>query len=189
VFRLIGLDEAGLRSVLDAQSRESLSYPEAGGTRASELPVGYTHDHYSVVLGDGVFEKAKRGLREWRPHLDAGVSVFPRSPAIEPDTDVVLSFRTGPLLAIAACRIVYVSDEPDRFGFAYGTLPERPEMGEEAFIVERDADDRVRFTITAFSRPASAITRLANPIARVVQQRVTRRYLEALRKGLLLDDQ
>lgn len=188
MLRLTSLSELGLRSVLDAQARESLTYPEPGGTRGNDLPIGYTHDRYSVPLGDGVFETAKRGLREWRAHLDAGVSIFPRLPPIEPDTNLVLTFRTGPLFAIAACRIVYVSDEPDRFGFAYGTLPAHPETGEEAFIVERDGTDHVRFTITAFSRPASAITRLAKPLARLVQQRVTRQYLEALRMYVLRSD-
>lgn len=76
---------------------------------------------------------------------------------------------------------MYVVDEVDRFGFGYGTLMEHPEIGEEAFIVEREAADRVHFTITAFSRPASTVMRLASPLARVVQRRVTNRYLKALR--------
>ena len=173
--------DAQLGVVLDAQARESLTYREVGATRGDDLPSGYTHDHYSVPLGHGVFETAKLGLREWCAHIGAGVSIYPPAPPIHPDVNVVLSFRTGPLSAIAACRIVYVCDDPDRFGFAYGTLPEHPETGEEAFVIERDAAGGVSFVITAFSRPASAITRLAKPLARVVQQRVTCQYLEALR--------
>jgi uncharacterized protein (UPF0548 family) len=181
VLRFTTPTDAQLGVVLDAQARESLTYREAGATRGDDLPSGYTHDRYSVALGHGVFEAAKLGLREWRAHVGAGISIYPPAPPIHPDVNVILSFRTGPLRAIAACRIVYVCDDADRFGFAYGTLPEHPEMGEEAFIVERDAAGDVRFVITAFSRPASAITRLAKPLARVVQQRVTRQYLEALR--------
>ena len=35
----------------------------------------------------------------------------------------------GPLTAVAVCRIVAVVDEPDRYGFAYGTLPGHTERG------------------------------------------------------------
>ena len=42
----------------------------------------------------------------------------------------------GPLRA--PCRVVYVVDEPDRRGFAYGTLPGHPETGEELFAVRYD---------------------------------------------------
>ena len=38
------------------------------------------------------------------------------------------------------CRVVYVVDEPDRRGFAYGTLPGHPESGEELFLVRYDPD-------------------------------------------------
>jgi uncharacterized protein (UPF0548 family) len=40
-------------------------------------------------------------------------------------------------------------DEPGRRGFAYGTLPGRPETGEEAFVVEKTNDD-VYLVIRAF---------------------------------------
>jgi len=38
----------------------------------------------------------------------------------------------------------------------------------------------VTFTITAFSRPQALLTRLGGPVARMVQARTTRRYLEGL---------
>jgi uncharacterized protein (UPF0548 family) len=185
VFSFARPDATRLRLVLDAQARAPLTYPESGGTQWTELPAGYTHDRYRIPLGNRVFEIAKRGIREWRAHVDSGVVVFPADAAIEPDTNVVLGMRVGPLYAIAACRIVYVCDEVDRFGFAYGTLPEHPESGEEAFIVDQDAAGQVSFTITAFSRPASALTRLAGPIARGLQQRATKGYLDALRTYVL----
>ena len=56
----------------------------------------------------------------------------------------------------------YVTNQPDRQGFAYGTLPGHPECGEEAFIVEQHDDGAVTFAITAFSRPA---TLQAKPLA------------------------
>ena len=44
-----------------------------------------------------------------------------------------------------AARVVFVIDEPGRFGFAYGTLPRHVESGEERFLVERDAAGEVYY--------------------------------------------
>ncbi|HWH26884.1 MAG TPA: DUF1990 domain-containing protein [Pseudolysinimonas sp.] len=77
-------------------------------------------------------------------------------------------------------RVVYVVDEPQRRGFAYGTLPGHPERGEEAFIVERRDDDSVWLTIRAFSRPASLLFWIAYPAVRIMQEIYTTRYERAL---------
>ncbi len=74
-------------------------------------------------------------------------------------------------------------DEPDRCGFAYGTLPGHPESGEEAFLVLRD-EGTVRLRISAYSRPGKLTTRLAGPLGRRFQQLMTRRYADALRREL-----
>lgn len=80
----------------------------------------------------------------------------------------------------APCRVVYVIDEADRCGFAYGTLPGHPESGEEAFLLDRGTDTATTFTITGFSRPATTAAKLAGPLARRVQDFLTARYLRAL---------
>jgi uncharacterized protein (UPF0548 family) len=84
------------------------------------------------------------------------------------------------VVVVAPCRVVYVTNEPDRFGFAYGTLPGHPERGEEAFHVAKDDSGTVRFEIVAFSRPASAAARLGGPLSRAAQTRTTRRYVEGV---------
>jgi len=76
---------------------------------------------------------------------------------------VVVTLGTPWLSLAAPCRIVGVLDEPDSWGFAYGTLPGHPEQGEESFVVSIGGDDVVRFRITAFSRPGEWIARLAGP--------------------------
>jgi uncharacterized protein (UPF0548 family) len=76
---------------------------------------------------------------------------------------------------------VYAVDQPRRQGFAYGTLPGHPESGEEAFIIEHLDDETVSFTITAFSRPSTAIARIAGPGGRLIQGWITTRYLRSLR--------
>ncbi|MFC6343752.1 DUF1990 domain-containing protein, partial [Nocardioides hankookensis] len=96
-------------------------------------------------------------------------------PADEPGATVAM--RLGPLRV--PCRVVYVVREPDRVGFAYGTLPGHPESGEERFEVARAADGTVTFEVTAFSRPATMLARLGGPIGRAVQDRITERYLNA----------
>ena len=83
------------------------------------------------------------------------------------------------------CRVVAVIDEPDRFGFAYGTLTVHPERGEEAFVVNRE-DDSLRFDVTAVSAHANPLMRLAAPIADRLQASASARYLRAMER-LTLD--
>jgi uncharacterized protein (UPF0548 family) len=81
----------------------------------------------------------------------------------------------------APCRVVYVVDEPDRQGFAYGTLPGHAESGEELFMVRFDAaSGDVYAEVAAFSRHATWWSRVASPITSLVQKIVTQRYLRAL---------
>src|SRR5262249_20824062 len=62
-----------------------------------------------------------------------------------------------------------------RYGFAYGTLPEHAESGEERFTVEwHEADDAVWYDILAFSRPHQLLVRLGYPLARRLQKRFAR---------------
>ena len=80
--------------------------------------------------------------------------------------------------ATGVCRIVEVIDEPDRFGFSYGTLPHHPEEGEEMFAVRDNGDGSVTYRVAAFSRPAGIVTRLIGPLGRIIQRFMTRRYLQ-----------
>lgn len=76
--------------------------------------------------------------------------------------------------------MVLTVDEPAARGFAYGTLTGHPESGEESFVVRLD-EDVVRLDIVAFSRPARWYSRLGSPVVRVIQDRITDRYLAVLR--------
>lgn len=66
----------------------------------------------------------------------------------------------GPLALRIPCRVIYVIDEPERSGFAYGTLPGHPESGEELFLLQWHEDGQIAFTITAFSKGGSLPARL-----------------------------
>ncbi len=150
-------DDATLDGLLERVSTEDLSYPEVGETLGAPPP-GYRHDNDSLVLGRGqdVFDRAMAGLERWEAHRAARVRIHPSDASIVEGTDVALALPFGRIYVLAACRIVAAVDEPNRFGFAYGTLPIHPERGEEAFIVERDGET-VTFHVSAFSRPADGL--------------------------------
>jgi uncharacterized protein (UPF0548 family) len=180
--------ETGVNELLEAASREPLTYPEIGATQLPELPPGYRHDHYSTRLGQGddVFERAKLALRGWQAHRRAGVSLTPELPPLETGTNLVCCLRLGPAFVLAPCRIVYVTYEEEHFGFGYGTLPGHPECGEEAFHIRRSAD-WVSFEVRAFSRPVDPLARLGGLVARWIQLRVNHAYLEGLRQQVSTD--
>ncbi|MYT73224.1 MULTISPECIES: DUF1990 domain-containing protein [unclassified Streptomyces] len=156
----------------------NLTYEEVGATLTDgHLPSGYAHMDRRVRLGSGseCFERAGAAVLSWAAHRGAGFTVTPDGPAQE-GVDVVVS---APLLRIP-CRVVRVVRSADRIGFAYGTLRGHPECGEEAFVVELDADGSVWFRVRAFSRPGRWFVRVGGPVARGVQLWVTRRYLRAV---------
>jgi uncharacterized protein (UPF0548 family) len=101
-------------------------------------------------------------------------------PFLKPGDTAILAIPFGRFRVKVPARVVYVVDEPDRKGFAYGTLAGHPENGEEAFLVERRADDSVWLTIRAFSRPANRWWWIVYPVLRITQEVFTRRYERAL---------
>jgi uncharacterized protein (UPF0548 family) len=146
------------------------------------MPAGYRRDRYEAPLaeGAGVFDRAAAALLAWQAQVGAGVDVFPSGARVADGATVVLLLRAGLWAAPAPCRVVYVIAEPDRAGFAYGTLPGHPECGEAAFTLVRGSDGHVRFIVRSFSRRVDPLARLGAPLARLAQTRVTRRYIDAL---------
>ncbi|MCV7170120.1 DUF1990 domain-containing protein [Mycobacterium manitobense] len=155
-----------------------LTYDEVGAT-AGPLPAGYHHVEESAVIGRGRqrFEEAGAAVMRWGMLRGAGVRVDASSEVAEVGSEVVVG--VGPVRA--PCRVVYVIDEPDRRGYAYGTLPGHAESGEELFSVRFDpATDQVYAEVRAFSRHGTWWSRLAAPVTSLMQRIITRRYLTAL---------
>ena len=156
----------------------ALTYTEVGAT-AGPLPPGYHHVEKSAVIGRGRrrFEGAADAGMRWGLLRGAGLRVEATSEVAAVGAEVIV--HLGPVRA--PCRVVYVVDEPDRRGFAYGTLPGHAESGEERFMVRYDpATDEVHAEVVAFSRHGTWWSRLGAPVTSVIQRVVTDRYLRAL---------
>ncbi len=158
-----------------------VSYPEVGATRGA-LPPGYHHVAREVSLGFGPdrFAQATEALFGWQLQRRAGVRVLAGSERVTDGAVALLLLGVGRLALRAPVRVVYVIDEPQLKGFAYGTLPGHPESGEEAFLIELREDGVVVCRITAFSRPVSWLAKLGGPFATLTQAWVAGRYLRAL---------
>jgi uncharacterized protein (UPF0548 family) len=113
-------------------------------------------------------------------HRGAGLRIAADGP-IAVGTNVAFSAPLPIGFIDGTCRIVAIVDEPNRYGFAYGTLSVHPERGEQSFVVSRDDDDNVRLDIVGVSQPAQPLARLAPPLANGIQDRAVRHYLAAMR--------
>jgi uncharacterized protein (UPF0548 family) len=182
MFLITKPSRSAIQSFLDGQQHHGLSYPEVGATDGS-LPPRYTVDHNRVLLGKGrpVFDAAKASLREWRMFKLGWVEVFPEKPVIAVGETVSIAVSHFGFWSLNACRIVYVINEERRFGFAYGTVEDHAEQGEERFSTEWLEDDSVWFDILAFSRPRQWQARLARPLSRRLQKKFARDAMAAMK--------
>jgi uncharacterized protein (UPF0548 family) len=174
---------AQLQAFRAAQQRLPFSYPCVGATRdGGPTPRGFDRDRNRQRLGTGeaVFHAARSAVRAWRMFPPPLATIEPAGiPIVEGETAVVVVRLFG-VWFINSARIVYVIDEPRRFGFAYGTLPGHAERGEERFLVEWLNDDSVWYDLDAVSRPRYWAAQLAYPLTRRIQRRFARRSKSAM---------
>lgn len=167
-----------VRAFRDQQRAHPPSYACVGWTRdGGDPPHGFTRDHNRERLGTGpaAFAAACDAIRAWHMFPPPLATIEPRGlPIVEGEVAAVVAHALG-LWFLNAAQIVYVIDEPRRFGFAYGTLPGHVESGEERFLVEHLADDAVWYDLLAISRPRYWGARLAYPVTRHLQRAFARR--------------
>jgi len=112
------------------------------------------------------------------------LEVFPPGAPIREGTTVAILVQLFGLWWLNAARIVYLVDEAApirRFGFAYGTLVDHAEKGEERFTVEwHPADGSVWYDLRAFSWPRHPAALAAYPLSRQVQRRFARDSLKTM---------
>lgn len=180
-------DGVGLlcRTTLPQLAGAPFTYPEVGATRHATLPAGYHHVERSAVVGSGGgdFDRAAAAVFRWAAQRGAGLRIRADGPASTPGTVVLMTAGLRRLGVDIPCRVVWVVDEPRCRGFGYGTLPGHPESGEESFVVTLQPDGDVVYTLRAFSRLATPLSRLGGPVSRQVQRLALDRYVVAIRRA------
>jgi uncharacterized protein (UPF0548 family) len=176
MFLLRKPNEDAVRQFITKQKTTQFSYPDRGLSRSGIAPHGYVPDHNRVQLGTGpeTFHRAKRAILEWKMFAIPWVQLCWSNAPAEVGTDVAILISHFGFWSLNAARIVYLVEDHgqcEKYGFAYGTLPEHGESGEERFTVEfHSADGSVWYDLFAFSRPNMA-ARIAYPLTRSLQRR------------------
>jgi uncharacterized protein (UPF0548 family) len=172
-----------------------LTYAEVGATQSGDLPAGYRHVRRRADLGPApAFPPVVAGLRVWGVHRGAGIAVRTRAPEPAVGVTFAAGLGVGRLRLWVPCTVVWVRDDAKGYGYGFGTRPGASRSatpaepahaalsGEEGFEVTLEPDGRVWFEIRAFSRPATWYARWGGPITRLLQDRVTDRYVLAARR-------
>jgi uncharacterized protein (UPF0548 family) len=173
-----------IREFIAAQRGLPFSYAEVGATQG-KLPEGYTIDHNRTKLGYGAkaYDHAVAALKDWQQFNLGWTRIVPPQTPLRADQIVAVRAQTFMVWSLNACRVVYLISEDRKFGFAYGTLREHAERGEERFLVEwEEKDGSVWYDILAFSRPQHLLVRIGRPLARKLQKRFARDSLDKMRK-------
>lgn len=185
MFMLSAPSEQFVRQFIAEQRSSSLSYAEVGAS-AMVQPSSYNVDHNRILLGKGetTWNRAVSAIQRWEMFQTSWIRLYWTTSPICVGTDVAVEVQHFGFHSLNACRIVYVVDEHGsivRYGFAYGTLTEHAESGEERFTVEWNrATDEVWYDILAFSRPHKLLAKLGYPLARFLQKRFARKSKMAM---------
>ena len=177
MFRLRAPSEEEVRRFLAQQQHAPFSYSEVGAS-ADNVPNTYNVDRNRILLGEGetTWHRAVEAIHAWQMFNMPWVHLYwPTTPIRVGETVAVLVRHFG-FCSLNPARIVYVVNEEGpqtrSYGFAYGTLTEHAESGEERFTIEWDlTDGRVWYAILAFSRPQKTLARLGYPLSRMLQKR------------------
>ncbi|MFZ1975498.1 MAG: DUF1990 domain-containing protein [Candidatus Acidiferrales bacterium] len=177
-----------IRAFLAAQQDRRFSYEHVGASRAT-APNGYVVDHNRVQLGLGrpTFERGRDAVKQWKMFDITWLELCWPNVPIETGATVAVAVQHLGFWSLNACRIVYTIEESgpiEKFGFAYGTLPDHAAKGEERFTVEFHSDDQtVWYDVYAFSRPRP-FARLAYPYTRALQKRFASDSKRAMQKAV-----
>ena len=164
-----------------------LSYAPLG--IAKEDTPGGELDEIVATIGYGEvdFQRARAALMEWKQFEMGWVETHPRLAPVAVGTVVAVLIRHLGFWSLNGARVIYTvgdSDPSRHFGFAYGTLPNHAEAGEEVFEVLRDPrTDDVPYRIRAKSWPNTTLAQIGQPIVRVLQARFRRHSCAAMERA------
>lgn len=170
-------DSKKIQVFLDSQKQSPFSYEGLGMTRNLSSPEGYSILHSRNYLGHGLstFEKAKSYLNEWKMFDIGWVELFSEEQAPHSGQCVAIVVKVLGLYTLNAAQVVYTFEDESNleksYGFAYGTLSDHAESGEERFSLDILKDESVWYEIFSFSNPNWKLAKLANPYVRILQKR------------------
>ena len=170
---------------LEASRALPLSYGPPGIVREARASVPLDEQVVVIGHGRGDFERACAALVAWKQSNIGWAQVFSRNAGVEVGTVVAVLIRHFGFWSLNGCRVLYHVGSPDdtRFGFAYGTLTNHAECGEELFEVSIDPHGVVSYRIRATSRPRAALAWLGQPIVRALQARFRRDSAAAMKRA------
>jgi uncharacterized protein (UPF0548 family) len=178
---------AEIERFLDASRALPLSYAPVGLARTGAPGFRLDEEVVAVGTGEAAFAAATAALIEWR-HFDLGwVELYPGQADITDGTTVAVAIHHVGFWSLNGCRVVYSTSDPreSTFGFAYGTLTNHAETGEEVFEVRLDpGTGEVTYRIRAVSRPRAPLARLGYPLTRMLQARFRRDSAAAVRRAV-----
>jgi uncharacterized protein (UPF0548 family) len=196
VFLLNEPKREAIEHFLEIQQDTQFSYSDVGATRDTfdSVRKDYNIDHNRILIGTGTndFQAAVAAIKTWKMFDMPWVNLcWPDTP-IEVGKNVAILVKHFGFWSLNAARIVYVIEETgnvEKFGFAYGTLQEHSERGEERFAVEfHHASNEVWYDLLAFSTPNHILARLGYPLSRMLQRRFAadskQAMLRAVESGL-----
>lgn len=205
-----------LERLLHEAGQMTLSYEPVGMAYGS-APPGFRVEEAGGVLGSGdqVFAKAARAFDRWREFDLGWVDSYPSDAPLQAGTNVLVIAQHFGFYSVNACRILYrlgvggpdggvggpQSGDPSGrdpnpapasrrvTGFAYGTLTQHAEAGEEIFELSLDeTSGEVAYRIRAVSRERALLAKLGFPIARAFQDRFRRDSVAAMQRAVTEDE-
>jgi uncharacterized protein (UPF0548 family) len=190
--------DAAIRAHLARHAEAPFTYGFVGATRDEPQPVrGFHLDRNRVRLGQGreTYERARQAIRRWQMFPESMARLCWRDEAPREGLTVGVLYRiwVAPLWVLFPARVVYTVDETsgpplsavERFGFAYGTVADHPERGEERFQVEwHEATGEVFYDLVAISQPAHWLAWWGFPYTRFEQARFRRLSGEVMAAGV-----
>lgn len=173
-----------------------LTYQEVGCTRLEKIPPGYNKDKHRILLGNGeqTFLAAKSAVQNWKMYDLGWMDVHrPLVPIKEGEVSVTFIKLFGIWFGAIPCRIVYTinenNSEKSLFGFAFGTIEDHPEIGEEKFVIEWDhSNDNVYYEVCAISRSGHFLTKCGYPVMRYLQNCFFRDTLQSMLRNSKTSD-
>lgn len=185
MFLLRKPGQGWVSEVVESQREAGFSYEEPGATRTGVMPrYRRKQDRFELGSGAGAFARAREAVRRWRMFDIGWIELCRPDAAIEAGSTVAVVARHFGFWSVHVSRIVYAVDEARRYGFAYGTLAEHAERGEERFLVEWKDDDSVWYEVLALSRERHVLAKATSPVSRMLQARFRRDSGRAMQRAV-----